>query len=113
MRSYLMFCLLLGACGGCSKSEPAATPDPKPVGGERGVISVPTSKGGPGAMHDPLDPGTPTIGGAKDDNTKLSAEEGALTAEPPTDCKAGVQTTAKVRLVPNKGYDVNLKYPFK
>ncbi len=108
MRSYLVLMLLAGAC---SKSEPAATSE-KPVGGERGVISVPTMKGGPGGTHgDPLDVGTPA--GTKEDNTKLSAEEGALTAEPPTDCKAGVQTTAKVRLVPSKGYDVNLKYPFK
>jgi hypothetical protein len=106
--------------GACSKSEATTSAPGEQLKGSGGheIINVPTS-GGPGGMRskDPLADstigakggGTPT----KEDNTKLTPEEGALTIEAPADCKAGASSTAKVRLVPNTGYDVNLKYPFK
>ena len=111
--------LFAAAVTACSKSE-ATTSAPgeqlKGSGAER--IAVPTS-GGPGGMRgkDPLNEDViGTKGGGPPggiDTSKLSAEEGALTIEAPADCKAGASSTAKVHLVPNTGYDVNLKYPFK
>jgi hypothetical protein len=54
-----------------------------------------------------------TKGGPTDSKFRLSADEGKLAIEPPSDAKAGAEATVKISVTPGSEYKVNTEFPTK
>src|ERR1043166_7484988 len=113
MRGMTRFAVLVVCVfAACSKSAGSQdkVSSPPPATGD--TIAVPK---GPaptmGAAPTPSLP--PSAPAADDDRMKLKPEEGTLAVVVPPDAKAGVETVARITVVPAKGYHVNTEYPTK
>lgn len=96
------------AFAGCSKSATNQDTGSKTAaGGGDERIAVPTTTGAP--------EGAAAKGAAPIDSPqlRLSPDEGKLAIEAPAAVKAGAEVTAKVMLVANPSYKVNVEFPTK
>jgi len=104
MSRLVIAALLFAACSKSATSQDTGSKTAAGGGEER--IAVPTTAGAPeGAAK----------GGATADSPqlRLSPEEGKLAIEAPADVKAGAEVTAKVMVVANPSYKVNVEFPTK
>ncbi len=87
----------LGVVAACSPRapEPRSEPEPRPD-----TIRVPIGKGALPA------PTTQVRHGA------LAPDEGTFAILAPSSARVGLTATARIRIVPGKGFHINTKYPF-
>jgi len=105
MSRLVIAALLLAACSKSATNQDTGSKTAAGGGEER--IAVPTTGGAPeGAVKG----GAPV---ADSPQLRLSPEEGKLAIEAPADVKAGAEVTAKVMIVANPSYKVNVEFPTK
>ena len=111
MSRFVIAGLMSLLVAGCSKSATNQDTGSKTAGGTGGEerIAVPTGAGAPEGGG----PGTKGAAQVDSPQLRLSPEEGKLAIEAPADVKAGAEVTAKVMVVANPSYKVNVEFPTK
>jgi len=107
MSRLVIAALLIAACSKSATNQDTGSKTAAGGGEER--IAVPTTGGAPeGAVK-----GGAQSGSVDSPQLRLSPEEGKLAIEAPADVKAGAEVTAKVMVVANPSYKVNVEFPTK
>ena len=108
MSRLVIATVLIAACSKSATNQDTGSKTAAPSGGEERV-AVPTTGGAPVGAAKGAAPAAQT----DSPQLRLSPEEGKLAIEAPADVKAGAEVTAKVMVVANPSYKVNVEFPTK